>query len=253
MPHDMNITPAPLRHTDHAAWKYAVQRGFSLVEMSVVLLIIGLIVGAVAVGRDLQRNAAYQRISSDFVQGWLIAYDSYTNGTGTVPGDVAAAPTGRVNASDASGAALCDAAMLNTFLAAGVVLPEGRAAGANDRAVYLDTNGTPQEVQVCFQNVNWAEPGAAVGTYVTRPRNVMILRNLTPALANLLDSQIDGSPDARFGRFREDSQANAVATNTGQTFSVDERMAFGSTVVAADGPRDEDQIAVVTAWVLMNR
>ncbi len=253
MPHAMNLKPDHPQSTCGAARTRATQRGFSLIEMSVVLLVIGLIVGAVAVGRNLQRNAAYQRVSSDFVQGWLIAYDSYTNGTGTVPGDVVAAPTGRVNATGAAGEALCGDAMLNAFLAAGIVLPEGRAAGSNDRAVYLDTNGIPQEVQVCFQNVNWAESGAAVGAYVTRPRNVMILRNLTPALANLLDSQIDGIPDARFGRFREDNQANAVATTTGQTLSVDERMGFGTTVVAADGARDEDQVAIVTAWILMNR
>ncbi len=253
MPNDMNLYPEHPQSTCGAARKRATQCGFSLIEMSVVLLVIGLIVGAVAVGRDLQRNAAYQRVSSDFVQGWLIAYDSYTNGTGTVPGDVVAVPTGRVNASDATGAALCDAALLNTFLAAGVVLPEGRAAGANDRAVYLDTNGTPQEVQVCFQTVNWAEPGASVGTFVTRPRNVMILRNVTPALANLLDSQIDGTPDARFGRVREAAQANATATTTGQVWSVDERVPYGSTAVPATGAQDEAQVAVVTAWVLMNR
>ena len=37
------------------------QRGFTLMELAVVLVVIGLILGAVAVGRDVQRNAAYQQ------------------------------------------------------------------------------------------------------------------------------------------------------------------------------------------------
>lgn len=233
------------------------QCGFTLVELAVVLAVIGLIVGAMAIGKDLQRNAAYQRLSTDFVQGWLVAYDSYATVTGRVPGDSATAPTGAVNATFATGATpgtiLCDDSttnLLNVFLAAGIGLPEGRSEGQRNRFVYLDANGNPQEVRVCFQNVMWAEPGASVGTYVQRPRNVMVLQGLTPSLAQMLDSQIDTQNDARFGRFRENSQANAIATTAGQPWSVDDRMAFGSTTATA---QDESQVAVVTAYLLMNR
>lgn len=225
----------------------ARQRGFSMLELSIALVVIGLIVGAIAIGRDLQRNASYQRISSSFVQGWLMAYDAYVTGTGIVPGDSATAPTGRVNGNTSE---LCGNAMLNVFQAAGIRLPQGRAEGLADRYAYLDSNGNPQEVQVCFQNVNWAEPGAAVGTYVSRPRNVMVLRQMTPALASLLDAQIDGNADARFGRLRENSQANQVAVVNGVAWSVDERMAFGS---ANATTLDESQVAVVTGWLVMNR
>lgn len=225
----------------------ASQRGFSMLELSIALVVIGLIVGAVAVGRDLQRNASYQRISSSFVQGWLMAYDAYVAGTGIVPGDSATAPTGLVNGNISE---LCGTALQNVFLAAGIRLPQGRTEGQADRYAYLDSNGNPQEVQVCFQNVNWAEPGSAVGAYVSRPRNVMVLRGMTPALASLLDAQIDGSADARFGRMRENSQAGLVAVTAGVPWSVDERMAFGSTAATT---LDESQVAVVTGWVVMNR
>lgn len=225
----------------------APQRGFSMLELSVSLVVIGLIVGAIAIGRDLQRNASYQRISSGFVQGWLMAYDAYAAGTGTVPGDSATAPTGLVNGNTTE---LCGTAMLNVFLAAGIRPPQGRAEGQADRYVYLDSNGNPQEMQVCFQNVAWAEPGAAVGVYVSRPRNAMVLKQMTPALASLLDAQIDGNPDARFGRMRENTQAAQTAVVDGVAWSVDERMAFGN---AAPTTLDESQVAVVTGLVVMNR
>lgn len=232
------------------------QRGFTLVEMSVVLAAIGLILGAVALGSNLQRSAGYQRISSNFVQGWSGAYDAFTAGTGTVPGDIQATPSGRVNASRDGAAStsptpLCGLELRNAFLAAGIQLPSGRATGSEDHAVYLDSNGNPQDVQVCFQNVPWAEPGASEGTYVTRNRNVMVLMRLTPALAYLLDSQLDGNVDARFGRLREDSQSNITTSNlVGGRWSVDERMAYNSTVATT---LDESQVAVVTGQLLMNR
>ena len=226
---------------------FLAQHGVTLVELAVVIAMIGLILGAVAVGKDLQRSAVYQRITTEFVQGWMISYDAYVGGNGVVPGDTPATPTGRVNA---SGNELCDNALLNVFLAAGIRLPEGRAEGQQNRAAYLDSNGNPQEVEVCLQSVDWAEPGAAVGTYVSRTRNVLVLKSVTPALATMLDSQIDNRPDARFGRVRELAQANAVATLVGQLWSVDERMRFGS-VVATN--RDEDQIAVTTVLVQMNQ
>ena len=121
------------------------QLGFSLLELSVVLIVIGLLLGAVAVGRDLQRSAANQRLSTDFIQGWQLAYEAYFNGVGRPPGDNPANPTGRVNGDvTPAGSELCGATMINAFLAAGIRVPTGRTEGQEDRYVYLDSNGNPQ-------------------------------------------------------------------------------------------------------------
>lgn len=230
------------------------QKGFTLIELSISLLVIGLLLGAVAIGRDLQRSAANQRLSTDFVQGWQLAYETYLNGVGRPPGDSAISPTGRVNGA-AAPAEFCGTDMINAFLAAGVRLPEGRANGLPDRAVYLDSNGNPQEVRVCFQSVNWAEPGASVGVFVSRPRNAMVLTGATYALASTLDQQIDGRSDARFGRLRDTSFANNL-TNASQIWPIDERIRFGETTATSTPgtrSRDEDQVAVTTAVFQMTR
>lgn len=49
--------------------------------------------------------------------------------------------------------------------------------------MYLDSNGNPQEVRVCFQSRDWAEPGATGGVFVSRKRNIMVVRGVTFSLA----------------------------------------------------------------------
>lgn len=227
----------------------APSQGFTLLELAVSLSIIFLVLSAVTIGRDVHRNAAYQRISSDFVQGWLLAYDSFVTATGNVPGDNITSPTGRVNGALPLIAALCGSDLMAAMQAAGIALPEGRAEGSADRYVYLDTNGIPHEVKVCFSSEDWSEPAATVGTYVVRKRNVMILTGLTPALANMLDGQIDNHPNARFGRMREKSQAG-LTTTASSLWSLDERVKY-----ADNSPTslDESQVAEMTAYIKMNR
>lgn len=221
------------------------QSGFTLVELSIVLVIIGLIIGAVSIGKDLQRNAVYQRLSSSFVQGWAADYNSYFDRVGIVPGDNPLAPTLKVNQGLSE---LCGAPLRALMDAAGITMPAGRAKGSEDHYSYLDSNGNPQETQVCFANVSWSIPGGTPGTYVTRSKNIMIIKSLTPDLARYLDAQIDGKSDARFGLFRESSQAAVTSGNT-TDWSIDNRMAYGSTTATN---QDESQIAVLTAYYLMN-
>ena len=53
------------------------QRGFTLIEMAVVLVIIGLILGGISIGKDLQRDAEYDKIKQKFIDQWAQAYNVY--------------------------------------------------------------------------------------------------------------------------------------------------------------------------------
>lgn len=217
--------------------------GFTIVEMSVVLIIIALIVGAASVGRDVYRSAQAERLSSDFVQAWILAYDRFASGTGSVPGDSFDNPTGLVNAGLNN--FLCEIALQNAMLGAGVTMPGGRGEGLADRYVYQDARGLPHELQVCVGSVQWSEPFATVGNYAIRPRNVMRFQGLTPSLATLLDAKIDGRVDARHGRFRE-AGPHDDTSEAGAPWSLQD-----DDNLSGSGP--DAQVAEVTAYLRMSQ
>jgi hypothetical protein len=126
-------------------------------------------------------------------------------------------------------------------------MPPGRAEGFEDRYVYLDSNGNPQEVQVCFQ---WNAPGTASGA-----GNVMVVTGLTPDLARMLDQMIDGKPDAQEGRFRLLGVANGAANAPGVQWAANNQHQVGAAAPDATTGRnqDEDQVMTVVGVYKMNQ
>jgi len=259
----------------------SLQQGFTLVEMAIVLAVIGLIIGAIAIGKDIQRNAEYTKIKNKFIDQWEQAYNAYYQRTGVVVGDSQTAPQLMVNGTNyalASGGDMTAATAPNAICRgaaglgmsramqgagannlfdlrllmnqAGVRMPPGRAEGAEDRYVYLDTNGNPQEIQVCFQ---WNNPGNPENS-----GNVMVITGLTPDLARMLDQMIDGKPDAQEGRFRQQGILNGIPNAAGVQWGANNTYAQSAGVAAATAQgagatQDEDQVIRMVAIYKMNQ
>lgn len=236
------------------------QRGFTLLEVAVVLVVVGLLLGAISIGKDLQRQAEQQIIYSKFVQQWAVAYNEYFARTGVVVGDSEISPTLKIGGATepllcgpAGGSPTLPGSALTTLHglmdAVGIEMPPGRAEGREDRYVYLDSNGNPMEIRVCFKNIEWPD---STDTSLNN-KNVMVLIGLNPDLARNLDATIDGRPDARFGLFREADDAVDPTSSVGGTaslnWSTDNRDPFG----AGTTNLDENQVEVVTAVYRMNQ
>ncbi|MFP8777621.1 type II secretion system protein [Hydrogenophaga sp. RWCD_12] len=225
----------------------ASQGGFTLIELALVLAVIGLIIGAIAIGKDVQRNAEYTKVSNKFLEQWKMTYDQYYQRTGTVVGDCQQAPTYMVNGSETSisGTNACQrpgrqavAGIPENFTATGLKVCEGQGyaegqTGGNDAGLATQTlralmtrhgvrmppgRGEGHEDRYVYQDTNgnstevqvcfqWNPAGTASGA-----GNVMVVRGLTPDLARYLDQLIDGKPDSREGRFR--IQGRAAHTQT---------------------------------------
>ncbi|WP_432744104.1 prepilin-type N-terminal cleavage/methylation domain-containing protein [Methylobacter sp. G7] len=260
------------------------QTGFTLVEMSVVLVVIGLILGAVSIGKDVQRNAEYTKLKQKFIDQWATAYNEAYARAGVVLGDSQTAPRFMVNGTAyaatpglaisgqnmsgiTSPGLICQADKRANMAGAvgttnglilhslmdrlGIRMPPGRAEGSEDRYLYLDSNGNPQEVQVCFQ---WNPPTTGSGS-----GNVMVIGGLTPELARELDQMIDGKPDAREGMFRQEGITEATPGVPGVEWGANNTEIYTATPLVAGGGTtaganlDENQVITVVAHYKMNQ
>ena len=77
-----------MRHAVFRCRKEAMdEKGFTLIEMAIVLIIIGIIIGAVVKGKDLIRGSEQKKIYSQFLSEWRTSYLHFYDRTGRVLGD----------------------------------------------------------------------------------------------------------------------------------------------------------------------
>lgn len=62
------------------------QKGFTLIELAIVLVIIGIIIGAVLKGQDLVDSARHKKLTAEIKQ-WEVAAWTYLDRKGRFPGD----------------------------------------------------------------------------------------------------------------------------------------------------------------------
>lgn len=188
--------------------------GFSLVELSVVLVIVAILAGAVMSTSDLLRVAQGQRLYGDFVASWRQAYLTYQNQIGINPGDNPVSPIGAIQGPGGSPILCNDStpALSNEFLAHGIQIPDGSMPGLEDQRTYQDSHGVPHFMHVCMMTVPWSVQGLSVGSFSLVNRPVLRITGLTVELAMQFDTLVDGLANARFGSFR--SVALSASTGT---------------------------------------
>jgi|GEM_PF-522798 len=216
-------------------------RGFTLVEMAIVLVIIGLILAAVSIGKDAERNAEYKKISQKFVGQWRQAYNEYYGRFHAPVGDDTAQPTLKAGgaAANASGSAangsvckpstksqgvtytsircqIAGANLVSVMTKAGIKLPQGQGAlgsaslgggaAAPAQYVYLDQAGTAHTLKIAFAFDS--DPHGNGGDYFKSGHinppigNLMRIDGVTPELAATLDNMYDGVADPTQGNFQ---------------------------------------------------
>jgi hypothetical protein len=184
---------------------------------------------------------------------------SYKTKFGYVVNDTAGAPTGYVNHNTlgADGNDVCDDTLRGAMLAAGAEMPQGRTEGKETYYAYLDSNGNPQEMSVCFRAIRWLTETATSGIYDEEVKNVMVIKQVTPDLARMIDSLVDTARDAQFGKVRQYPRlygvgltGNATVSGVSQRdYSLDNTCVQGG---ACGTALNEAQVATMTIYYLMD-
>jgi hypothetical protein len=137
------------------------------------------------------------------------------------------------------------------MLAAGVDMPQGRTQGKESSYSYLDSNGNPQELQVCFRSIPWLTEITA-GVFADQVRNVMVIKQATPDVARLIDSLVDTSRDARFGQVRQYPSQASIAGTASADYGLDNTCVQGAGPTGCGTALDEAQVATMTLYYVMD-
>ena len=171
--------------------------GFTLIELSIVLIIIGLIIGAVMKGKDLINSADQKKIYNTWLNQWRVTANEYQDRTGAVLAD------GTINGGSASSEnGRMDNIQLNNTASVQNV---------------LDAVGLDIPVSNIAKTTNTGKGGSYTmkGKYVTRTADMRLLygygnsdnsnavyvSNMPTDIAIAFDKMADGTLDPLHGDF----------------------------------------------------
>ncbi len=183
-------------------------KGFTLIELAIVLVIIGLILGSVLKGKDLINSAKQKNFYNSFLKNWQLSVASYYDRTGYVLGDstINGGTAAIVNGvfDDISGA---------NFGATGGIDETLKKVGLE-----VPVSNTAKSGQYTFKGAYSGSQLITLSLWKVyshtdlRYANRLYLQYVPTDLAIALDKIIDGQMDSRAGSFRQ-YQDNADATN----------------------------------------
>jgi prepilin-type N-terminal cleavage/methylation domain-containing protein len=182
------------------------KKGFTLVELAIVLVIIGIILGAVLKGQDLINNAKAKRALSD-TQGLAALAYTFFDRYGRFPGDCDS--DGDINyATLNSTPAAFGAAAAPAFC-----YPPALGTAAADQQwneliqAQLQPSAAPRDLAKNLYN--GARYVASNGVY-----NVVVMTDIPCYAAKIIDTNIDGTLNAGLGYVREITGAAAIRNGT---------------------------------------
>ena len=181
-------------------------KGFTLIEMAIVLIIIGIIIGAVVKGKDLVRGAEQKKIYSKYISAWRLSYLNFYDRTGKLLGDTyddtnsTAGQDGHTDTAACAAGDPTDPAGRDDLIdgctgAYGLsqigLEPPTTNTTKKWKYKYMDSCGGAHDLTIAF---DWDDTVGAKYNY-------MLIKFIPNELAIALDTMIDGEADGTAGDF----------------------------------------------------
>ncbi len=169
------------------------EKGFTLIEMAIVLVIIGLILGAVLKGKDLIETAKINKVYVQYVQGWELSVENYLDRTGAVLGD------GIANGGTKT---TTDGHFDNVNLSGTTVERRLKAVGLD---APITNTGNPGTYSIDGKYSRQTVTASLYYRYSNadgQDNNTLYITNMPTDVAIALDTIIDGTANDRKGLFR---------------------------------------------------
>jgi len=176
-------------------------RGFTLIEMAIVLIIIGIILGAVVKGKDLIRSGEQKKVYNKFINAWRTSYLSFYDRTGKILGDTnKTGGDGHANKPNCTQLIDGDANFYG-LKEIGLTPPTTNAGNACTYR-YSDSEGGQHDVTITFD-------------YNTNDKtNILVINNIPNELGMAIDSIVDGEADGKNGDFLAYAAGSTTYTPT---------------------------------------
>ena len=177
-------------------------KGFTLIEMAIVLIIIGIIIGAVVKGKDVMKSAEQKRLYNTFVREWQVAYNNYYDRTGWILGDDNNNTNSNRDGRCGDGTVASEGNLVSQLTRVGLSPPADGPTGVSNVRTYTDSNGRQYTLTLTF------DYDADIGNFIrlTSATGVPVDLGLT------LDRIIDGTADGQNGDLQYDNDPTPTAT-----------------------------------------